>query len=652
MNRETYQKSIFTDQRIIAAHSQPVKIDTEELVAEFNKLNLAPSHLSYIFHVAHCGSTLLARALDLASKNIVYREPFVLRQLSVLLAENNWGDSPPDLWNQALRLSTSLLSKSYLSNAPVIIKANVPVNFAIDNLMTFSGDAKGLLLYTTFDNYLLSILKSDNHRQWVSTITTLLGKKIDSQIGLSLNERQNLSIAQTAACLWLAQVSIFNAATQKYPDFKTLDSELFYSDPVPVLTAAFQLFGNEVSTEEIRSIAEGDLFSQHAKMPGQQYDNEQRLGEKKQLTQLISGELREAREWLLTKIEDTALPQYLLNPLINESPELVENLNANAFSGHHQKQEKPANPVINLKTEAPYLKIIRDKDDMCLDDIDDEIIINGFKQHGAILFRGFAYDVESFTAFVKRFCTHSVYNPSIGREVIDRNNNIQTVDLGDDAFPLHAELCREPWRPDVCFFACETAPKLGGETTICDGVKIVEALDEEVISQLQAQPLIYFQPMLAEDCKQWLNTETPTIEEINNPPDNCPFQLTRLEGDLTRSYNTPALHHTMFDKQLAFGNFLLFSRYGLNNRLQPCFLDGSIVPDELVAEVKRVSEPLTTAHQWEKDDLLMLDNTRFLHGRNKILNINERRIISYFGYLKFAELDAEQADMVWREPVS
>ncbi|MBT6440639.1 MAG: hypothetical protein HOK72_13105, partial [Flavobacteriales bacterium] len=143
-----------------------------------------------------------------------------------------------------------------------------------------------------------------------------------------------------------------------------------------------------------------------------------------------------------------------------------------------------------------------------------------------------------------------------------------------------------------------------------------------------------------------------TIEEINNPPDNCPFQLTRLEGDLTRSYNTPALHHTMFDKQLAFGNFLLFSRYGLNNRLQPCFLDGSIVPDELVAEVKRVSEPLTTAHQWEKDDLLMLDNTRFLHGRNKILNINERRIISYFGYLKFAELDAEQADMVWREPVS
>jgi len=105
----------------------------------------------------------------------------------------------------------------------------------------------------------------------------------------------------------------------------------------------------------------------------------------------------------------------------------------------------------------------------------------------------------------------------------------------------------------------------------------------------------------------------------------------------------------MFGKQLAFGNFLLFSRYGLKNRYQPCFVDGTIVPDKVVAEVKRVSDALTVPVRWQPGDLLMLDNTRFLHGRKAILNTKERRIISYFGYLKFAELDAVEVNAAWRQ---
>ena len=147
-------------------------------------------------------------------------------------------------------------------------------------------------------------------------------------------------------------------------------------------------------------------------------------------------------------------------------------------------------PITEQSAVTPYLTIGREDQNKVLRDIDDERIIDGLKQSGAILFRNFGYDIESFTEFVQRFCTRSVYNPSPGREVVDKDNDIQTVNLGDEAFPLHPELCREPWRPDVCFFACESAPKLGGETIICDGVKIVEALDETVINQLQTQPLI------------------------------------------------------------------------------------------------------------------------------------------------------------------
>ncbi|MFT5350380.1 MAG: alpha-ketoglutarate-dependent taurine dioxygenase [Gammaproteobacteria bacterium] len=649
MDRHSYKKSIFTDQRIIVADPKPVKVDLNELAEAFSGQRHQPAQLSYIFHVGHCGSTLLARALDLESKNIVYREPSVLRQLSVLLAENDWANSPPELWTFSLKLATTLLGKSYLKNAPVIIKANVPVNFAIDKLMDSSPNANGLLLYARFDNYLLSILKSDGHRQWVSEVTTTLGSLIEQRIGISQMERRRLSLAQSAASLWLAQLSIYNEVAQKYRNVKTLDCELFFNRPEPVLSATFRLFGNVVSLDEISTIVQSDLFSQHAKLPGQQYDNERRLREKGQLMQSLSGELEEARAWLLAKIENIALPDTLPNPLLGDSPLLLEKRDTEESSPGKAPISSGSHITEQSAHVTPYLCITRDEQNKSLHELSDARIVEGLKQSGAILFRGFGYDIEKFTAFVKRFCTHSVYNPSAGREIVDAVNNIQTVDLGDGAFPLHAELCREPWRPDVCFFTCETAPQLGGETTLCDGVKIVEALDKTVISQLQAQPLVYFHPMLAEECQRWLNTEKPTLTEINNPPENCPFRMAFLDGQLTRIYSTSALHHTMFGKQLAFGNFLLFSRYGLKNKLQPCFLDGTIVPDEVVAPVKQVSDQLTLAHRWQKGDLLMLDNTRFLHGRNPILNIDERRIISYFGYLKFAELDAEERKAIWRQ---
>ena len=109
MTRETYQRSIFTDQRIVAAHPQPIRIETDRLAQSFRGLEKKPPQLSFIFHVAHCGSTLLARALDIETKTLVYREPFVLRQLAVILAENNWPDSPPSLWSEALEMAVYTL---------------------------------------------------------------------------------------------------------------------------------------------------------------------------------------------------------------------------------------------------------------------------------------------------------------------------------------------------------------------------------------------------------------------------------------------------------------------------------------------------------------------------------------------------------------
>lgn len=106
----------------------------------------------------------------------------------------------------------------------------------------------------------------------------------------------------------------------------------------------------------------------------------------------------------------------------------------------------------------------------------------------------------------------------------------------------------------------------------------------------------------------------------------------------------------MFSDQLAFGNFLLFARYLLDVRSFPVFDDRTIVPDHLVAAVKTISDEISIAVPWQTGDLLILDNSRFMHGRNPVVDVRDRLIAAYFGYLRFApENPEEPPDAIWRQ---
>ena len=79
MDRAAYHRSIFLDTRISPASSRSMKLPVSALTGHSAKGQAT----GWIFHVAHCGSTLLARALEAAESKIVLRGPFALRPLGV-----------------------------------------------------------------------------------------------------------------------------------------------------------------------------------------------------------------------------------------------------------------------------------------------------------------------------------------------------------------------------------------------------------------------------------------------------------------------------------------------------------------------------------------------------------------------------------------
>lgn len=274
-----------------------------------------------------------------------------------------------------------------------------------------------------------------------------------------------------------------------------------------------------------------------------------------------------------------------------------------------------------------------------------------YQAHGALLLRGFGADLDAFHAFAKQFSDTAVVNESPGRAALDPAKSLYSVDGGTSAFSLHPELSREPWKPDLAMFACLSAPGAGGQTLVCDGIALASALPDEVRSGLEGRRLVYLKGVWPALLEFWLGTATPDDSLLRNPPAHCPYKFMRLnDGRIARYFSRPALHKPMFADALAFGNFLLFARFNNGRGDFPLLDDMRPVPEAWLQAIKATGDTLAYAVEWQQGDVVMLDNTRFMHGRTAITDPVERQIATYFGYLDFALPDPEEPPAaIWRQ---
>ncbi len=296
----------------------------------------------------------------------------------------------------------------------------------------------------------------------------------------------------------------------------------------------------------------------------------------------------------------------------------------------------------------PYV-LIRPDRETGLDALDRAAILDLLRTHGALLLRGFGADVAAFDRLARSLCPTAVINESPGRALIAPEQGIFSVDGGANAFPLHPELAREPWKPDVAMFACLSAPPSDGATTICDGVALVRALPAEVRAGLADRRLVHIQGTWPALLAFWLGTETPSDAQLATPPPSCPYRFARTPGGIVRIFSRPALHRPMFTDEPAFGNFLLFARFNNGRPDFPVLDDGHPVPEAWLQAIKATGDRLSCAVAWQDGDVLMLDNSRFMHGRTAITDPARRRIATFFGYLADAPVNPEEPPRpLWR----
>jgi len=246
-----------------------------------------------------------------------------------------------------------------------------------------------------------------------------------------------------------------------------------------------------------------------------------------------------------------------------------------------------------------------------------------FRRYGALLLRGFSPTVAEFRFFTAQFCNYFIAYPGNKRGRVDEN--IQTVDMTKAEIPLHSELSYSPVRPDLAWFYCAVPPRVGGATTLCDGVLLATALPGDVRRWFEGKRL-RFRAVL--EPRSWQTMfACKTIRQAAEVICLRSYPNISIAGDkILIDHLTPPLAPTKYHR-IAFCNNLLL-HYGRSTDV--AFTDNSVLPRAIYENVAQISARLTTEIEWQAGDVLMVDNTRFMHGRRSVLD-NDRLILTRFG---------------------
>jgi alpha-ketoglutarate-dependent taurine dioxygenase len=297
--------------------------------------------------------------------------------------------------------------------------------------------------------------------------------------------------------------------------------------------------------------------------------------------------------------------------------------------------------VINIEPISRDVGVmIRASDHGSTFDLDREKVVEQFKSTGVILFRGFDLDLEGFNRFSSSFTAEFMtyrggsyvrkkVNDGMDETLLstssdfDRNSEIQDT----FALPLHGEMYYLDNRPAVLWFYCVVPATSDGETTICDGNRVYEALHPSTKELFRAKRIKYIREFPDGEWQKIFGADNVTDLESFCHANGVRVQFDDATRGIRSEYVYPAVITSAWGNRWVYINNMLPNLWresiGREDSIVR-FEDDSRVPQDVVSELVEIQRRLMVSIAWEKQDLVMVDNTRILHGRRAFTDPNRQ----------------------------
>jgi hypothetical protein len=251
----------------------------------------------FIFHIGHCGSTLLSRLLDQVPTVLGLREPLALRELAHCEHEL---DSPlarigRNQWQALFAASLTLLGRGFSPGQRLIVKATSSCNNLIAHLLAPGAEARVLLLHIPLESYLATMAKAHGGGLDALHCAPARLRFLHKYLGEETPHLHELDPAEVIAMGWVAELLRFRAITVEQAGSNrvmSLDFEKFLVEPDRQLGMARQHFGLSMTAQDYPSVMQSPAMRSYAKSPAHAYSPTDRDHDLKLSRQRFAAEIR------------------------------------------------------------------------------------------------------------------------------------------------------------------------------------------------------------------------------------------------------------------------------------------------------------------------------------------------------------------------
>lgn len=266
--------------------------------------------LHFIFHGAFCCSTLLARVLDIPGAAMGLKEPIILNDLAPMVRRGS------DI-TRLLGPIVDLLARPFGPGEIVVAKPSNVANDLIAPIMDLRSNVRAIILHAPLRTFLVSIAKKGMWgRIWARRLYAVVRDRRTFDPGYSPEELFLQTDLQIAALCWLYQQSHFAAIAHRYSSrIRTLNSDLFLAKREQCLARLLPFFGLDAAAQA-KEVAVSEVFAQHSKVLGSDYDQRARARDHAASDSAHSEEIDMIVSWSQTIMRQFGIPAELPFPLL------------------------------------------------------------------------------------------------------------------------------------------------------------------------------------------------------------------------------------------------------------------------------------------------------------------------------------------------
>jgi hypothetical protein len=283
----------FLDERVLAGRSDGFRVPLATLRERAQPCVGHAPHA--IFHIGHCGSTLLARVLGELPGLRVLREPLPLRTLAALYEEMPLASARIDAaqWRALADAVLGLMARRGPDDSDVLAKATSSCNALIDPWLARDPRARALLLTIDLPDYLAAILKAPGARADALRFAPARLAFLQRWLGDDALRLPPLATAERIALGWIAEAARYADAQARHgARVLQLDFAAFLANRDLVLARLAMHLGIAADADaRARALAPAQL-DRYAKATEHAYDAQARAADLAESARRFAPELR------------------------------------------------------------------------------------------------------------------------------------------------------------------------------------------------------------------------------------------------------------------------------------------------------------------------------------------------------------------------